>query len=83
MERKELEKALLAWNGGKTRKPLVLMGARQVGKTWLMEHFAQKIYPKDTVLVNLMEDEALRVSIEQASLDPQILLMLIKARCGR
>lgn len=83
MERKELEKALLEWNGGRTRKPLVLMGARQVGKTWLMEHFAQKVYPKDTVLVNLMEDEALRVSIEQASLDPQILLMLIQARCGR
>ena len=59
------------------------MGARQVGKTWLMEHFARKAYPEDTVLVNLMEDEPLRSSIEQASLDPQVLLMLIQARCGR
>ena len=83
MERKELEKALFAWNGGRVRKPLVLMGARQVGKTWLMEHFARKAYPEDTVLVNLMEDEPLRSSIEQASLDPQVLLMLIQARCGR
>jgi len=83
MERKELESAIASWDARKVRKPLVLMGARQVGKTWLMEHYAQKAYPNDAVIVNLMEDEPLRSSIEQASLDPQTLLALIQARCGR
>ena len=31
---------MLEWNTRKTRKPLVLMGARQVGKTWLLNEFA-------------------------------------------
>ena len=83
MERKTLEAAIAAWNGRKVRKPLILMGARQVGKTWLMEHYAQKAYPQDTVAVNLMEDEPLRSSIERASLEPKALLALIQARCGR
>ena len=29
-----------SWNAKNKRKPLVLMGARQVGKTWLMEEFS-------------------------------------------
>lgn len=83
MERKILEQKIAAWNAQKSRKPLLLMGARQVGKTWLMEHYAQSAYPQDTVAVNLMEDEPLRVSIEQSTLEPQTLLALIQARCGR
>ena len=31
-----------SWNAKKVRKPLILMGARQVGKTWLMEEFAKR-----------------------------------------
>ena len=45
-----------SWNAKNKRKPLVLMGARQVGKTWLMEEFAKRAYPGDTVAVNFMED---------------------------
>ena len=43
-----------SWNAKKTRKPLILMGARQVGKTWLMEEFAKRAYPGDTVAVNFI-----------------------------
>ncbi|MBQ6677396.1 MAG: ATP-binding protein [Clostridia bacterium] len=32
---------LFAWKESKRRKPLVLLGARQVGKTWLLEQFGQ------------------------------------------
>ena len=39
MYRKELE-SLVKWNESAKRKPLILMGARQVGKTWLMNEFA-------------------------------------------
>ena len=46
---------IIEWNGRQKRKPLVLMGARQVGKTGLMDAFAKEVYPQDTVYVNLMK----------------------------
>jgi len=41
MERK-LNKALTDWKNRKNRKPLVIRGARQVGKTFLVREFAQQ-----------------------------------------
>ena len=38
MERDALEQ-LRAWKGKKRRKPLIVEGARQVGKTWLLKEF--------------------------------------------
>ena len=37
---------LLQWKERASRKPLVIMGARQVGKTWLMKEFGKKYYEK-------------------------------------
>lgn len=37
---------LLEWKKKKNRKPLVIMGARQVGKTWLMREFGKRYYDK-------------------------------------
>ncbi len=34
---------IFEWNNKVKRKPLVLMGARQVGKTWLMDAFGSSI----------------------------------------
>ncbi len=45
MER-DLYKSLINWKKSKHRKPLVLNGARQVGKTWLLTEFAQREYDK-------------------------------------
>ena len=42
---------LYQWKESKYRKPLVLQGARQVGKTWLMKEFGEKAYD-NTVYVN-------------------------------
>ena len=42
---------LLKWKDGKRRKPLIIEGARQVGKTWLMKEFGQCYY-SDTVYIN-------------------------------
>jgi len=33
------EKQLLEWKDSQRRKPLIIRGARQVGKTWLVENF--------------------------------------------
>ena len=34
-------KRLQAWKGERNRKPLIIRGARQVGKTWLMKEFGR------------------------------------------
>ena len=69
-----------AWNKRKNRKPLILMGARQVGKTWLMGEFARSVYSGDSVSVNFMEDDAIRENFETVKLDPKTLVSLIQAR---
>ena len=43
MERKVL-KRLIDWKSSKARKPLVLKGARQVGKTYILERFGQEYF---------------------------------------
>ncbi len=42
---------LSAWKKSKNRKPLIIQGARQVGKTWLMKEFGKKEF-KQTVYLN-------------------------------
>ena len=37
---------MIDWKNKKNRKPLVIMGARQVGKTWLMKAFGERYYAK-------------------------------------
>lgn len=50
MYRMAIEK-LLKWKESKRRKPLIIEGARQVGKTWLMREFGRQAYA-DTVYIN-------------------------------
>ena len=50
MERDGMQ-ALVAWRNKPKRKPLILRGARQVGKTWLMKEFG-RLYFRHTVYVN-------------------------------
>ena len=73
MERDVLAR-IFEWNGRRNRKPLVLMGARQVGKTWLMDAFAKKAYPQNTVYVNLMKMKTLRKSLEGSDISPKAIL---------
>ena len=42
---------LIAWKNAKRRKPLVLRGARQVGKTWILEAFG-RTFPDGFVKFN-------------------------------
>ena len=50
MYRIAIEK-LYKWKNSKYRKPLIIEGARQVGKTWLMKEFGKQAYT-DTVYIN-------------------------------
>lgn len=58
MERIALEK-LIAWDQSKRRKPLVVWGARQVGKTYLIKDiFAERYYSGNYVYIDCkIEDE--------------------------
>ena len=42
---------LKKWKDDNDRKPLIIRGARQVGKTWLMKYFGKEFY-KNTVYIN-------------------------------
>ena len=50
MYRTAIEK-LLKWKKSKYRKPLIIEGARQVGKTWLMQEFGKQEYD-NTIYIN-------------------------------
>ncbi len=50
--------ALRAWKGDPSRKPLVLRGARQVGKTWLLREFGRLEYEK-VVYVNCQRNPSI------------------------
>ena len=50
---------LIEWKTDKFRKPLILRGARQVGKTWLLQEFGKTYYNK-FVYVNFEETPSLK-----------------------
>ena len=52
-------KCLYDWKQSDRRKPLIMLGARQVGKTWLMREFASEAYEK-SAYVNFEDDEMLK-----------------------
>jgi predicted AAA+ superfamily ATPase len=50
---------LIQWKNSKNRKPLIVNGARQVGKTWLLNEFAKREYKKK-VMFSLDRHEKVR-----------------------
>ncbi|MBD5412951.1 MAG: ATP-binding protein [Treponema sp.] len=52
-------KQLLEWKNSRTRKPLILQGARQVGKTWILKDFAKREY-KNLAYISCENNERMR-----------------------
>jgi hypothetical protein len=50
---------LLKWKQKKNRKPLLIRGARQVGKTWLMKHFGETAY-QSIVYINFEHNAVIK-----------------------
>lgn len=71
MERKFYQK-LLKWKTSDLRKPLIVRGARQVGKTYILTEFAKKEYP-DFVYLNF-DEEPRFTSLFRENLDPEKIL---------
>jgi len=66
---------LIKWKSNPDRKPLILKGARQVGKTWLMEEFGKKQY-KSYVYFNFDEEDELS-SIFDTNKNPHRIIELL------
>ena len=80
---RDVFKKIIDWNSSRKRKPLILMGARQVGKTWLMDAFANEFYPDTYVKVDLQRDDMLRAKIDNSNIDPKTMLDIMQAATGK
>jgi len=63
---------LIAWQQSVTRKPLILLGARQVGKTFILKHFGATAY-LNSIYINFEDNPSYRRLFE-ASLEPEAIL---------
>ena len=79
MERFAIAK-LEAWKNSPDRKPLVLRGARQVGKTWLIKEFGRRFYP-NTAYFNFDEEAELK-SIFGSNKNPARIIELLSMISG-
>ena len=80
MYRIAMEK-LLKWKESKRRKPLIIEGARQVGKTWLMKEFG-RLYYTDTVYINF-DSNSRMAELFASDLDTERLIMGLELYSGR
>lgn len=80
MYRKAIEK-LYGWKESKRRKPLIIEGARQVGKTWLMKEFGRKAY-KNVVYINF-DSNSRMAELFSTDLDTERLIMGIELYSGK
>ena len=79
MYRIAIEK-LLNWKQSKYRKPLIIEGARQVGKTWLMKEFGRQAY-SDTIYINF-DSNSRMAELFAADLNTDRLIMGLELYVG-
>ncbi len=80
MYRIAIEK-LYRWKESKYRKPLIIEGARQVGKTWLMKEFGKQAYA-DTVYINF-DSNSRMAELFATDLDTDRLIMGLELYAGK
>ena len=71
---------LVKWKNAEDRKPLVIRGARQVGKTWLMKEFG-KLHYKSYAYFNFDEEDELS-SVFQTNKNPHRIIELLSMITG-
>ena len=79
MDRFALEK-LKQWKEKKNRKPLIIRGARQVGKTWLMKEFGRTCFKK-TAYVNFDSNIRMR-QVFEGDINIERMILAISAETG-
>lgn len=58
MLRRRIESTLIEWKNNKNHKPLVIMGIRQCGKTYIAKYFAENNY-KNVIYINFIKEPSL------------------------
>lgn len=78
--KRKITQQLMEWKKSQTRKPLILNGARQVGKTFILREFGRENY-KNTVYINL-ESNGTVASIFNDDISPSKLIKYLEAETG-
>jgi uncharacterized protein len=79
MEREALAK-LQEWRKKSQRKPLIIQGARQVGKTWLMKEFGRTCF-ETTAYINFDNNERMKAAFE-GNYDIPLLIRALEIESG-
>lgn len=79
MKRKVTEQLIL-WKNSSSRKSLILNGARQVGKTYILREFGRENY-KNVVYINLESNET-AASMFDGVIDPKRLIKCLEAEAS-
>ena len=69
------------WKNNKKRKPLIIQGARQVGKTWIMKEFGAR-YFKNTIYINFDNNEIMK-KVFEIDFDTTRIISAIKIEYGK
>lgn len=72
--------SLSEWKKSKARKPLIIQGARQVGKTWLMKEFGRREYDQ-VAYINFESSDSLK-SIFKEDFDVNRLITAFQIETG-
>ena len=78
--RRDAMQQLYDWKEKTTRKPLIVRGARQLGKTWLMKEFASSAY-RQFAYINFEDNEVMK-DVFQKDFDVERILMAIQLVTG-
>lgn len=79
--KRTLIRSLMAWKDEEGRMPLVLSGARQVGKSYLLEEFGRQCY-ENVVHLNLETEESAAAAFG-GDLLPQTIIGILELHCGQ
>ncbi len=80
MERHLMQK-LVEWKNKKRRKPLIIRGARQVGKTWLMKEFGRRYY-EEVIYISFDNNERMK-QVFTIDMDTERIVNALQIEAGK
>ena len=78
---RDITKQLIEWKNSSRRKPLLLKGVRQCGKSWILEHFGKSNF--DNVVSFNFEKNPELSTFFSGAYEPQRILTNLSAYCGQ
>ena len=76
-----LMQELVKWKGKQNRKPLIIKGARQVGKTWLMKEIGKRCF-ENVVYINFENNRRMK-NVFAMDYDVERILSALKIESGK